>query len=65
MFHRLFPPLPLQDRLSKEKAEWQRERAMQEEQINEQKKQLLKLQEQVKSTSQFNLQKACPNDVKQ
>ena len=34
----------LQDRLSKEKAEW----AMQEEQISEQRKQLLKLQEQVR-----------------
>jgi hypothetical protein len=57
--------LPLQDRLSKEEAEWQHLRAMQEEQIDGQKKQLLKLQEQVKSTSQFNLQKACPNVVKQ
>jgi len=38
----------LQDRLSKEKAEWQRERAMQEEQLGEQRKQLLKLQEQVR-----------------
>ena len=37
----------LQDRLSKEKAEWQRERAHQEEQITDQRKQLLKLQEQV------------------
>ena len=38
----------LQDRLSKEKTEWQRERAMQEEQLGEQRKQLLKLQEQVR-----------------
>lgn len=38
----------LQDRLSKEKAEWSRERAMQEEHISEQRKQLLKLQEQVR-----------------
>lgn len=37
-----------QDRLSKEKAEWARERAMQEEHISEQRKQLLKLQEQVR-----------------
>ncbi|XP_045031309.1 rho guanine nucleotide exchange factor 28 isoform X5 [Daphnia magna] len=38
----------LQDRLSKEKAEWSRERAMQEEHLSEQRKQLLKLQEQVR-----------------
>ncbi|XP_046439532.1 A-kinase anchor protein 13-like isoform X4 [Daphnia pulex] len=38
----------LQDRLSKEKAEWSRERTMQEEHISEQRKQLLKLQEQVR-----------------
>ena len=37
-----------QDRLTKEKAEWQRERLMQEEQINEQRKQLAKLQDKVR-----------------
>jgi len=43
----------LQDRLSKEKAEWQRERVQQEEHINEQRKQLLKLQEQVPMIGPF------------
>ena len=38
----------LQDCLSKEKAEWSRERTMQEEHISEQRKQLLKLEEQVR-----------------
>jgi len=45
----------LQDRLSKEKAEWQRERSQQEEHISEQRKQLLKLQEQVSHPPSYTL----------